>query len=343
MSRPNQPWWWKARKSWYVWVDGVQVKLDPDRDLAYRKWYEIKAGVQPHPTEVCCSDVLDAFLTSTDATMSTDHANYYRRYVVAFVAEYPRVPVTSLSRDHLTAFVEKNKHRWKSPSTRSLAGSLVCRFGHWLVEAKYVATYPFLGYKVGGTKSRGADRLPTRPTVDALLATCTDAARDVLVAVLDTGCRPIDATRVTAREFSARDRVWVLTVHKTAKKTGRPKVVHLTDRVVEACQKRSSRHPTGPLFRTSTDKPWNTNLLARTLDYYVAKSGVDRFTLYALRHLFATDALERGVPDAVVAELLGHSVQVLHRHYAHLVSRTATLKDALDKVRGRPDDPRKTG
>ena len=49
---------------------------------------------------------------------------------------------------------------------------------------------------------------------------------------------------------------------------------------------------------------------------------------------YATDALSKGVPDATVAALLGHSgTAMLHKHYSHLTSRIAVLKDALAKVR----------
>ena len=51
------------------------------------------------------------------------------------------------------------------------------------------------------------------------------------------------------------------------------------------------------------------------------------------RHGMATDALSRGVPDAQVAELLGHSTQTLHRHYSHLTSRSNVLREALGRVR----------
>jgi hypothetical protein len=55
---------------------------------------------------------------------------------------------------------------------------------------------------------------------------------------------------------------------------------------------------------------------------------------YGLRHTFATDALANGVPDAQVAELLGHSgTATLHRHYAHLGAKAKVLRDALDRVR----------
>ena len=56
---------------------------------------------------------------------------------------------------------------------------------------------------------------------------------------------------------------------------------------------------------------------------------------YGYRHTFATDALARGVPDAQVAELLGHSgTAMLHKHYSHLTARSQVLRDALGRVRG---------
>jgi integrase len=54
---------------------------------------------------------------------------------------------------------------------------------------------------------------------------------------------------------------------------------------------------------------------------------------YGYRHTFATDALANGVSDAHIAELLGHSVAMLGRHYSHLVARTGVLKAALGRVR----------
>jgi integrase len=60
---------------------------------------------------------------------------------------------------------------------------------------------------------------------------------------------------------------------------------------------------------------------------------------YGYRHGFATDALANGVPDAQVAELLGHSgTAMLHKHYSHLTARSQVLREALGKVRGQKDE-----
>lgn len=55
------------------------------------------------------------------------------------------------------------------------------------------------------------------------------------------------------------------------------------------------------------------------------------------RHAFATDALEAGVPDAHVAELLGHtSTAMVYRHYGHLTAKGRALRESLDRVRPNP-------
>jgi integrase len=64
------------------------------------------------------------------------------------------------------------------------------------------------------------------------------------------------------------------------------------------------------------------------------RCGLPHAVAYGLRRSFATDALANGVPDAQVAELLGHSgTAMLHRHYAHLGAKAKALREALDRVR----------
>jgi integrase len=62
-------------------------------------------------------------------------------------------------------------------------------------------------------------------------------------------------------------------------------------------------------------------------------------TAYGYRHTYATSALAKGVPDATVAALLGHSsTAMLHRHYSHLTSQAKVLRNAAALVR--PTDNR---
>ena len=57
-------------------------------------------------------------------------------------------------------------------------------------------------------------------------------------------------------------------------------------------------------------------------DFYtnaLKKAGVGHKTFHALRHTFATRALEAGTPPKVVSEILGHSsVQITLDTYSHV-------------------------
>jgi integrase len=81
-------------------------------------------------------------------------------------------------------------------------------------------------------------------------------------------------------------------------------------------------------------RPLSPDRLRNWLFKTQRRLGLGRIIAYGFRHGLATDALSRGVADAVVAELLGHSgTAMLHKHYAHLTARSQALREALGRVR----------
>lgn len=65
--------------------------------------------------------------------------------------------------------------------------------------------------------------------------------------------------------------------------------------------------------------PWMPTKVSRAWASCRARAGVEN-RLYDLRHLHASQLLDAVVPVVVVAQRLGHSVDVCHRTYAHAVS-----------------------
>ena len=66
----------------------------------------------------------------------------------------------------------------------------------------------------------------------------------------------------------------------------------------------------------------------------LAASLVPRYSLYAFRHSFATQALERGIDSVTVAVLMGHSdPSMLAKVYQHLTQNPGFLLEQLKKAR----------
>jgi integrase len=151
-----------------------------------------------------------------------------------------------------------------------------------------------------------------------------------------TGCRPGELSGMTAAMVDWTNGVVLLTDHKTAHKTGKARAVFLSPEALELFKMQADRYPSGPLFRRrSHGKPYTVATVQKAMHHARTKAGLPHAIAYGFRHAFATDALSRGVPDATVAALLGHSgTAMLHRHYSHLTSRAAVLRDAAKLVRG---------
>lgn len=63
----------------------------------------------------------------------------------------------------------------------------------------------------------------------------------------------------------------------------------------------------------------------------LAEAGVSRHTFHALRHTFATRALEAGVPSKVVSQILGHAnIQITIDTYMHVQSNVQS--EAMNKI-----------
>jgi len=184
-------------------------------------------------------------------------------------------------------------------------------------------------------KALTRDRTLTREERELILGSIRDEAfRRFVTALTLTGCRPGEVARVTANCFDDKDGVWVLAEHKTAKKTGKPRVIYLPPEAVTLTRELIARHPEGPLFLNSRGKPWSRNAVrirfTRLRKKFPQLKGV---VAYTYRSSFATDALESGVQDATVAALLGHTnTATLHKFYARLSHRVGHLRDAVTKA-----------
>lgn len=80
--------------------------------------------------------------------------------------------------------------------------------------------------------------------------------RDFLIALTESGCRPGEAAKVTAADVDLKEGTWTLK-GKTPRRTGRDRVVSMTQTPLGLTTRLVERYPAGPLFRNEDGNPWN--------------------------------------------------------------------------------------
>jgi integrase len=161
--------------------------------------------------------------------------------------------------------------------------------------------------------------------------------RDFVFAMQETGARPGEVRKVTAANVNLQLGVWIFREHKTAKRTGRPRVIYLTPAMVELTRRLMEKNPEGPLFRGPRSKGGFTRngVRCRFRNLRAKLPHLAGVISYTMRHSFATQALVNGVGIAHVAELMGHvDTSMVRQHYAHLAGNVQHMREAAKKATG---------
>lgn len=346
--RKAEPRYYTDRRQWYVMHKGrrhVLLKLAPGETpqktkmRAWEAYADLVARMKAEGTwEVGPGDRISAatmgarYLAAMEATLAPATLQQYRIAVRDVVEPLGDRPADSLRPADIEAIYAGLT---LSPNTWAVRVLIIRSWWRWATRQGLIPRDNLAGLKPPRTTPRA--KIPTPDECRALLkADKPGWVQDVLDAVHGTGCRPIEVFRVTAADVDLKAGCW--RVHgKTTRRTGKLREVHFPESVRAILVRLMKRHPTGPLFRRPHGK---AHLRNSSLDDEVVKVrqslGLgDHVTLGSMRHLFATDALEKGVAPATLAALLGHSgTDQIARTYGRLIDRKDHLKEALGKIRG---------
>jgi integrase len=159
---------------------------------------------------------------------------------------------------------------------------------------------------------------------------------DYVFALEHTGARPFsEVATITAADVNLEEGTWVLTKWKNARKQkGKKRTIYLVGSMLELTRRLAERHPEGPLFRNKNGKPWMRQALTARFRTLGERLGIPGLSAYMIRHCFISDALARGVPVAVVAELCGTSIETIQKHYNHLNVKHDVLREAMKQAVG---------
>lgn len=322
MSRRQRPWWHKANRVWRVWWDGRQRSLgvrDPlDESGAWAAFERLRArGGLPDNI----ADMLPRFLDSKRNCVKPKTLEHYARNLNLFLATFGRYAPGGVTGEAVADDCARRSH-WSNNHRRNYLCA-VEMFLRWC-GVKITLNKP-------GRESAGAESVIREEVHWQAVGAAWGDLKPLLRFLWHTGCRPSEATGLTAEVVDWEAGTVRLRVHKT-RGTGRDRLIYLSPDALAILQQQRDRRTGGLLFRNRLGRAWRDKSLAQAMWRISARIG-ERVTAYGYRHTYATRALARGVPDVHVAALLGHgSTRMIHAHYSHLSADARLLKDAAAVV-----------
>jgi integrase len=352
-----QIWYRKSKKAWYLQIDRRRQKrlgrTKAEAEAAYRRWLLEHGEALPasQGKKLTVAELAQEFLDYAKAHTKPKSYEFYCYFAVPFVERFGSVPAATFPPLSFTKWLDDHAG-WKG--SRRCAVIAIKRLFNWAVEQKLLEANPLKSMKRPPRRRRNRTLAPQER--DFLLEHIPDEQfRDYFFALLETGCRPGEVMRVTARHVSPDGGLWVFDEHKTDH-TGQARVVYLTPQMQELTRKLIGLYPEGPLFRSTrrfngVRRPWTPNGIrcrfkrlrekVRALREQLPPErrhevpDLSGLTAYVLRHTYTTQALGNGLSTPVVATLLGHrSTKMIDEHYNHLDQEADRLKEAARRATG---------
>jgi integrase len=339
----RKPWFWKARKSWFVDTADGRVDLGPDETKAHETWAAMLAVEQRRDSrDPMFVELAKLFLTDSEGRVSRGelsidtHGNYVW-YIDSFCERNPAIAVSEMEPHHITDWLAANP-TWGSSARRHAIGSIK-RVLNWGRRERRILSNPIEYVERPSQPRRSA--LITDDDHRALVKAAGSQPfsgkidrqfRLVLIAIRHCGGRPQDVAQARVEWVDKDVTKWTLPEHKTKRHTERPRVVYLSPCLQTITRILIAGRTTGPLFRGRRGS-LTTNAITCRMKRLKKDLGLpEGVVFYSYRHGYITQALERGVDVATVAELTGTSIAMIQKHYGHLASKHDHLKSAAMKA-----------
>lgn len=202
----------------------------------------------------------------------------------------------------------------------------------WAVKRGLLTSNPLAELVVPPRPRRGDETIITEQEYNLLLDQASPHFRTYLELLWETGARPGEIASIEAQHLDHGQRIVRLAEHKT-QRHGHDRIIYLTARAYALLSELAEHYPTGWIVRAERGYRWKQDIREKRMVKLRQQCNLPHVTLYGFRHSFATRCLAQGIPDAIVAQLLGHSnTTMLHKHYSHLGSQYKVMQQWLEKM-----------
>ncbi len=334
MPRRPEPWYWQVRDGWYVQINRKQVLLakgEANKTAAYEAFYKLMA-TEGHVTpakDLTLGELVARFRSWSEGEHAASTRTWYDSHLNPLLSHKK---IASRKADDITP---ADISGWIA--SRKL-GQSTKRGAITAVKALY--SFAEKNCRIRNDSIRHMERPPMRRRQAASdeqrrqikEAVKDEAFSDFLTVITESGMRPGEAMALTADMVNLTE--GIITFHgKTSTKTGKNRIVFMTDELKALIQRLMAAHPQGQLLLNTDGNPWTTNAVRCRFRRLRGRLGMKGIVCYSLRHAYLSDALEAGVPIAQVAELAGHSdTKMITEVYSHLQERTEHMRKAAEKA-----------
>lgn len=327
MARTPKPWYWKARKSWYVTINGERHNLGPIKKDAIDEFHKLMASPASRLKNDSVAAVLDDFLTWCEENRARKTFTRYRDFIQSFIGKHALLRVRDLHSGHVTIWLNE-RTTWNSTTKRNAITALMRGF-NWAVKNRGLDKNPIKGMEKPEAKRRST--VITEEQFEQILAKVKDQSfRDLLLLSYDCGARPFEIKRLEARHVQL-DKQRAVIPAKEAKGGILRAVYFPTARSMKIIKRLVKARPEGILLLNTRGRPWTDMAVKCRMERLEETIGF-RVRHYDLRHTWITRKLIAGVDSHVVAALSGHTdSSMIDRVYSHVADDHRFMLQAAKK------------
>ena len=330
MPRTSDPWYWEARKAWYVNIKGKRHKLHEEEKTARREFHRLMAledELDPKQRRsMSLADACEMYMARSMGLRQNSLILMERQLSRLAASPFRSQKLTAVDPDDVvrwirgTDFSDGGRVKTDGNGARHVLFRYAKTLFRWARNKGLIDLDPFVDL-VNPWKILPRDRVMSVEEYVAVMSRnrVSDEFKEVLEFVWRTGIRPGELSILSPRHLDTHMRVvrFQPTEHKTGTKTGLQREVHMPTDLWERLQGYRKLRPAGPLLVRANGKAWTTKAISNLWNQLKHSMGL-KCVLYQARHAFATDMLERGNAPEVVARMMGHiRPDVLLSNYFH--------------------------
>ena len=307
------PWLRSQNQTWYVQVGKRRYNLGKNKRAAFREYHRLMgSGAALFDTTV--REVLDDYWKWLVSNRSPETYQPRKAILVSFGESIPsRLRVRQLQPLHVQRWIDDN-YSTNGPTRRNNLITTIKTVFNWAVKMGYCSANPIAAMEKP-TRTVRQEFIPFDQW-GKLLDAAKDDLRDFLTVILDSGARVQEMFKYEAAHFDGARLILAIEDSKGRKES---RVVNLPPVSLAIVKRLADQYPTGRLFRTLKNEPWDRNKLRCRFRPLKRIMGMPKLCATTLRHSFAHYRLTSKQDALTVAKLLGHkSTDMLAKRYGHL-------------------------